>query len=372
MNDIPVGTIVGIRKDSEFYGNNPYSNPAEVPGEVIECNLGRGLNYQVRWLHSGRVNIYARKDLRYWRGAYEHFRGRVVAVPKPGAAAPKPPKANSREEAIEQAKAAILKSERDVTARYAFVYTDFSYRVSQNTACHHSVLSLDREEAKEVSAIVTCINRGTKRDIESCPLDASLWFYNWLLNDSPWADAFEEKDAEAAYKAGVLVCTTNVPGNILQAALVASRQVWEHPRVIRVAYRMSKEGLGGNLCFLLGSFLTDSGKQSLLHSPHGGGHFPLGCYDMTDSSCLRFVKNKPENVEGIYCQGGSSWGVHKLFSGDTGKEKTFSATVREWIDKAGQKGSGGTNPFAKAKTQEEKVVRPEDLASIIKEEGKFA
>ena len=232
MNDIPVGTIVGIRKDSEFYGNNPYSNPAEVPGEVIECNLGRGLNYQVRWLHSGRVNIYARKDLRYWRGAYEHFRGRGLE------AAPKPPKANSREEAIEQAKAAILKSERDVTARYAFVYTDFSYRVSQNTACHHSVLSLDREEAKEVSAIVTCINRGTKRDIESCPLDATLWFYNWLLNDSPWADAFEEKDAEAAYKAGVVVCTTNVPGNILQAALVASRQVWEHPRVVRVAYRM--------------------------------------------------------------------------------------------------------------------------------------
>lgn len=368
-NSIPVGTIVSIRKGSRYYGQDEGINPADVPGVVVEGNEGRGLVYQVKWLHTEMTNSYSREDLRYWKGAYEHFRGVGVGGEELGAADPRPvkpkapPKPKNRSEAIEAARKALHKSDKShATARYAFVYANHSHLVNKNTACHSQVLNMDGEDKKKVVAIVTVVNRGGDQDRISD--EKAIAYYDWLFKRSPWAIAFEEKDARAAHEEGTVVCRTDIAANMLQAALVATRTTWEHSHVVETWYGMVGLGIGEHLAFLLGSFLGRGDGEDVIVSPNAGGHFPLQAHSMDVNDAIGFCTNNPKGLNARFIDGGNSWGACDMFASNI-QVAPFREVVERWFTNSQKTGGKGNNPFAAAKRTQRIAVKATDLARTI-------
>ncbi len=359
LNPMPIGARVTIRPSSEYYGINTESNPADEVG-VVEQN-GEEHDYLVRWLHSDRTNYYRRSDLKYWRGKVEQPKVEKIDEEKLQALIPK---------AIGECK----KKSQNVTARYAFIYQNGQIKVNGNTACHATVMGIGSPEKKKIASIVTCINRGR----DDCNEGVAIGYYDWLLNRSPYASAFVTKDARKAHKKDrYVVMDVSVPANLLQGALVATRQTWEHNPVCYTQHKLTQLGVNESVAHLLGCLLrpTRSSPSNLTLSVQGSGHFHIDVHYMSLEDCIRFTSNKPENLEKPYNQGGSVVGVHKMFlSKDWMKRDNFSLSkyARQVANKAGAEGEKATtNPFAAAKRKETETVSAEKLAEYVIAEGIF-
>tara|TARA_Y100001973_G_scaffold106774_1_gene187454 strand:+ start:1987 stop:3063 length:1077 start_codon:yes stop_codon:yes gene_type:complete len=357
MKAMEVGDRVAIRLSSVYYGSNADANPADVPGSVVRKI---GTAYHVRWDNSGFVNTYARIDLKYWRGQ----------VPK---RAPKPEQ-KIKEELLaiaKEAKEACKKESQNVTARYAFIYNTGKVKVNSNAACHATVLSLDSAEKKSIAYITTCINRGREKD---CDEEVAINYYDWLINRSPYADVFVTKDAREAYtKDKYVVCTASVPANMLQAALVATRQPWEYNNVCYVQKMMEERGVDGNTAHLIGCLLgRDTSGTMLTPSVQGGGHFHLDMHGMGKGGCRAFVENRPAHLTPAYDEGGGAHGVHRMFFENRDREFSLVKYIRHYLTEVGaDEGKVETNPFAKAKKTESTSVHVDKLAKHVLTKGIF-
>lgn len=355
LNPMPIGARVTIRQSSEYYGIHPEINPANEVGIVEEIREGE--RYIVRWVHSDMTNGYDRIDLKYWRGQ----------VPKKE---PEPAiNPDNIPALIEKAIADCKKQHQNVTARYAFVYNNGSVVVSGNTACHNSVMSMGGGEKTTVVSIVTCINGNTSQN--SLTEEQSLKFYDWLLNRSPYAEAFVSKDANKTFKEDrYAVMNVSSPANMLQGALVTSRQPWEHWNVVRVFCKLVDKGIDENTAYLFGSMFRESTDKSLTVSLQSGGHFNLDIVNMSVKDCLAFVENKPHVLTNPFNKGGECMCVHDMFCKE-GKSEV-GRYARDLVKKAGaKKGFLQTNPFAAAKRTDTKEVDYDDLASYVKTNGVF-
>ncbi len=169
----------------------------------------------------------------------------------------------------------------------------------------------------------------------------------------------------------------SVPANLLQGALVATRQTWEHNHVCYTQHKLTQLGVNDSVAHLLGCLLrpTRSSSTSLTLSVQGGGHFHIDVCDMSLEDCIRFTSNKPKGLEKPYNQGGDVIGVHKMFSSRTWRDRdkfSLSKYVKEVSNKAGvDKEKATTNPFAAAKRKETETVSAEKLAKYVIAEGIF-
>ena len=60
-----IGDKVRIRKDSEYYGEHEYYNPANLVGEIIDIRLKGQYPYKVQW-YIYADNNYRESDLEFW------------------------------------------------------------------------------------------------------------------------------------------------------------------------------------------------------------------------------------------------------------------------------------------------------------------
>lgn len=370
LNQMPIGSIVTIRKSSRYYGRHPWVNPAGVEGVLLK-NDERNHGYRVRWLHSDRTNAYSREDLKYWKGPRNY--GQIVPNPVKPKPVP-PPKPLEQEEIpglIEQAVKELKATNQIQTARYAFIYEDRKIEVATNTACHATVMSLPLHNRGKLVSLVTCINRGKedKRDLDT------LAYYDWLINRSPWAEGFSHKGCvkELVEKTRYVSCNVSAPANLFQGGLVATRQPWEHPGVVRVFNLLVGKGVEENTAFLLGSLFSVKADGNLTPVLHPSGHFPIDVSSMTREDCVRFINNNPHILKGPYKGDAEVKRVHGMFGSlpwdETSNLKKY---MKEIGKKAGaKKGVDTTNPFAAAKKTTTDCVSVEDLANYVNTQGIF-
>lgn len=373
LRPIAVGRYVTIRVSSEYYGRDDDVNPAGECGIVEMSADGGGHSHRVRWLHNGKTNIYRRLDLKYWVGEVPPHKVRV-ARPKPE------PQKELDEGGINKAVVEAIekcKNEgQNVTARYAFVYKTGKTEVCKNTACHHTVLDREGEAAKKFATIVTMIggHNGQKNNLTE---EENLFYYDWLLNRSPWALAFTTKDTAEAYKQTRYVrMNLAAPGNMVQGALIATRQPWEHHHVIKTFKLLADKGVPENTAFLLGCMFRQVEKDVLTPSFQGGGHFPIEINYMRKIDCLSFINNTPPMLNEAYNEGGPARGVHDMFvHRDIKRERdevSMTDYARQVAKKAGAaKGKLVTNPFAAAKKVESRNVEVDDLVNYVLTQGIF-
>lgn len=129
-----------------------------------------------------------------------------------------------------------------------------NFTFSTNQACHAGLSSLGPSE-RVVSAIMQGHGYAEGRKLKA---DVELWFVDYILNRSPYAETFITKDAEKALEQKYTVSDGNHPANLVAAGMVALRRLWEYTWVAQAAYDLSKLGVNEDLAFLLGHNISTS------------------------------------------------------------------------------------------------------------------
>lgn len=152
---------------------------------------------------------------------------------------------------IEEAKQKLLKSVRwGGNASGAFVQDDGCIHINAGTGCH-SFLT----QNSGVMYIITGLQEGSDYgDNPGRVLDkeVEVWFLDYILNRSPYADTFVTKDAEEALEERLVVSSTDHEGCLVGGAIVALRRLWEHVYVAHSAYDLVQAGVNEDLAFILG------------------------------------------------------------------------------------------------------------------------
>lgn len=152
---------------------------------------------------------------------------------------------------LEEAKARLSKEAYwSENASGAFVYESGEIFVKPGTVCH---AFLSKEPG--IVYIVTGLQDGENYGDNPGRIlahEVEVWYLDYILNRSPYADTFVTKDAEKALEERLVVSNTEHAGKLTGGAIVALRRLWEHVYVARAAYDLVQAGLNEDLAFLLG------------------------------------------------------------------------------------------------------------------------
>jgi len=173
------------------------------------------------------------------------------------------------------------------TASFAGVYDKKATDVYFQHPCHGSLVNIDKDSVAVVSLIR--LGGSTEKQVEI--------FYDWLFNESPWADIFVLKDAKEVIKLGGVICETNFPSNLVAGALFASRGPWEHPNTLAFFADLLAEDkkLNKNLALISSMWCRNRNARKGMEYVVGitnAGHWPLSG-NQTEKYVSNFINNKP-------------------------------------------------------------------------------
>lgn len=272
----------------------------------------------------------------------------------------------SDEELIQLAKEKIKKATDKGDNGCAIVVVNEKSPVERGP-CHGFIRNHDM--ATEAKAIVSRIKRhgsqyGPRQDGLG---EAAVRYYDWLFNRSPWAFCYVSKDAQLAMEEECSVLRVDVPANILQGALISSRNTWEFPGNIALWDELvHKHGVDEHIAFLSCYFVSTSDNQ-VTPSPIHRDHTAVSTRNIDKEGVKAFLSNTPLFNQALYNRGGDYQGVLDAWQG---KGSPIFERFREEFDKFGEEGKSAIeNPFAKAKPRHNqgKSMNITKYAAFVKE-----
>jgi hypothetical protein len=119
-------------------------------------------------------------------------------------------------------------------------------------------------------------------------------FYDWLFNESPWADVFITKNGKQAVEERWLVVHTDVPSNQMVGALMASRIPSESSNPMFVMNDLEEFGVPRTMGFLIGQCLAGGDKRegSAKWGDTTAEHRCISAGQMTRSVALNFLEGQ--------------------------------------------------------------------------------
>ena len=149
-----------------------------------------------------------------------------------------------------------------MNSSYALVYTQVKdLQMFQGEVCHSDLSYNNDPDDIEPNAIIDLVHNRV--------LDESiLWtYFNWVINESIYRDAFVTKDIDWVMKHGVIV-RTDMPSCYITGALIALRMSGEFPEDIRDWYTFVQKGINPALALLFGHFVRWEGKITIESKHH--------------------------------------------------------------------------------------------------------
>lgn len=227
--------------------------------------------------------------------------------------------------------------------------------------CHSGVMGRGSNRSL---AIVTLLDRNEglgQRRLEKRQL---YDYYDFLINRSPWSPCFEPINGEKAFKAGSCVLKVDVPANMLQGALISTRNTWEYPLNIGIWWELVQLGVEERLAFIA-CYLVSRDGDGVVPTDFRRDHIAIAPGSMDKRGVEAFLSGTPLFERGVYTSGDRSDGVIRAFEGEgTRIYGSFSEEFNDW----GTETSGVVmNPFAKAKprTSARKTMRVADYAEFV-------
>lgn len=331
-----VGDRVVIRRTSPFYDITADNPDDSVAGTVRDMKQTGGLCIHVDW-DNGQRNGYREADL------LVVGEERVPAVPK---------KQPTLASVLNKAAKVINGRDTGSNGHFVFVTLDDGKRVvseKKTGPCHATALTYGRSHKTEY--ILTRIQRQDNVAYTQCSEELCLEYYDWLFNRSGWKQCFRSRSVSKAWKDKVAVLTCKAPANLVQAALIATRNTWEYANVIKRWKKYKDAGINENLAFALAHVTYDDG-DTIRISVQSDPHNALSGSNMTVKGAKAFVKCKPLYTQKDYIDAGQTAGATKVYEGiSTAKNPQLASHLQKLFDEHGRQGSGETNPFSKAKAK---------------------
>ncbi|MNM77696.1 hypothetical protein D3C81_895590 [compost metagenome] len=183
--------------------------------------------------------------------------------------------------------------------------------------------------------------------------EVELWFVDYILNRSPYAETFITKDAVKALEQKYTISSGDTPVNLMAAGMVALRRLWEYTFVAKAAYDLAKAGVNEDLAFLLGHLINaqenPGGQCATTWNGCHAGHCSINPGIMSWREVNNFLAHKLVNPKRTLAEGEYYNGYDQLF-GRTQGNITYYQFVRGNFPYADCKEKAGANlnPFVKA------------------------
>lgn len=236
------------------------------------------------------------------------------------------------EEVIHKGAEALLKN-RSITSTAAFVIMDGEGGIikhSYSGACHAGLCLANGGSVCVISSLQYPDRR------KKYPEGFEERWLDYLMNRSPFSDYFIEKDAKAAIEKSYVVVTSEAPSNLMAAALVCTRHLWEKPysiygfnKLLRfncqedmaflfsIASKFSTKSIGANSSPDLYYPNGTNEPRELVWSPTtvcGQGHKPLTPYSMYMAGVKAFLDKTPFHKNANYSKNTNYSGLDKAWT----------------------------------------------------------
>lgn len=209
------------------------------------------------------------------------------------------------------------------------------------------------------------------------PKETELWFVEYILNRSPYADTFITKDPVRALERGFTISSGDHPGNLVGAGVVALRRLWEHVYVAQSAYDLHKAGVPEDLAFLIGHAIQVESKikpdSVTSWSNNLNWHTSVDIGLMSFKFVKNFFEHKLVTPNDHYVNGGRYNGYSNMYGysyeGNLSSYITGNFPYHLYKGDKAPVAVVGTNPFIAAKKALEKAepkVRNEHTAPYAK------
>lgn len=304
-----------------------FSNPPDIVQGTVSQVIRRGeFCYSVSW-DNGAFNCYREGEIK------------LANIEAPQT----PRRSPTLSQRIVEAKRK-LKAHRDCGDNGIAIHLKKGAPIAVSRGpCHGFIRNEGRPSSQ---AIVSLLKRsGGNPGHNQCNGEVVVRYCDWLFNRSPWAECFKYKGAANAWKEKSCVLRVDVPANLLQGALISTRNTWEFPEHINLWHKLvTKYGVDEHIAFLAVYFVSISG-ESVVPSGCHRDHIAVSTRKMTEQGARAFLFNAPLYKRGAYNKNGNYEGVLKAFEGQ-GTE--IFDKFREDFNKYGKEGVA-KNPFGKAK-----------------------
>ena len=195
------------------------------------------------------------------------------------------------------------------------IYDDEKLRpyFSSNQSCHAGMSQL-AGCSRVVNALMTGEGYATGRVLSE---EVELWFIDYILNRSPYAETFITKDAVKAREQRYTVSSGDYPANHVAAGMVALRRLWEYTYVAAATYSLAKAGVNEDLAFLLAHLVSTGnnptdGAATTWSACHNG-HCSVNPAAM-DWPCVKnFLGHKITKPTGKLSAGANYYGYDGMF-----------------------------------------------------------
>jgi len=189
----------------------------------------------------------------------------------------------------------------------------------RNQACHRQI---QKQPDFEIGYVITLGSSTVKTSwVKGHPFkEAQYEYVNYLVNHSPYADAFITKDPEFILKYGY-VLDASAPNRILVGACFATRQEWEKPFRAEAYYEFLKAGLVPDVAFIFGSQCSQYKDGKIKFGLTSGDHNFFQNGHASDKCLLNFIKHTPQFAgkpysEDVHASSGTTGGVDGMWSKD--------------------------------------------------------
>lgn len=239
-------------------------------------------------------------------------------------------------------------------------------KCSSNQACHAGLSNLTSTK-RVVSALMDGSGYAEGRGLAP---EVELWFVDYILNRSPYAETFVTKNAKEALAYKYTVSSSDTPSNLMAAGMVALRRLWEYRRVAQAAYDLVQGGVNEDLAFLLGHLIScdttptpgSGATWGFCHS----GHCSINPNMMGFKEVRRFMEHTPIKPNKSFYENSYYNSYDNLFGAVTDRRDSYHMFVREnfpYDQCVKPAGTSSVNPFTAALP---KPVGNKSYAEIIR------
>lgn len=126
--------------------------------------------------------------------------------------------------------------------------------------------------------VVICKLARTFEGFQPMRYKATRNYLDWLLTESPFSDFYVTKSVAEVSETGVCIARCDIPANLMLAALVAFRHVWEFPSFIQAWQKLVEKGVDKAHALVLSQWCSanNKGVVDFRGGAYNSNHFIFG------------------------------------------------------------------------------------------------
>lgn len=307
-----------------------------LAGQLVTCltrkytQLQFGVNYRIeRVTRIGSLKFEGYAHL-YNRNNFALAPVNAVPFPAPAPApAPKPApvKKTLAQQLMDNA------GNRAGTCSYGIEFEDGRIRLQAHDACHarmrwgSRMSGTDKDNSKPIA--IACYIRGHVHSMKDEYKEAYKLHVKYMLNDSPWADAWLTKDVDEALNGCAMMDVTK-PFSYVCSAAIAMRSGSEFPEFLPMFKRLLDMKYSPHVAYLMSHMTQVKGGEFTVINQGGSHHvFHSGMFlnkvvDFFDNKKINF-EDKPFNESP-----NTYYTIFKTIANDVPEDKgTLFTTIRD-------------------------------------------